>query len=57
MSWYARTFHTNGLAITALEEPTPTEEFLVEERERDGDIDAAGFLEVPLHLVFEAVKF
>ncbi|MDA4113975.1 MAG: class I SAM-dependent methyltransferase [Thaumarchaeota archaeon] len=50
LSWYARVFHASGLAITALEEPEPTEEFL--EKESDG----AGFLEVPLHLVLEATK-
>ena len=50
LNWYARVLHLSGLAITALEEPEPTEEFVKEER------DATGFAEVPLHLVFEAVK-
>jgi ubiquinone/menaquinone biosynthesis C-methylase UbiE len=50
LSWYARVLRASGLAITALEEPEPTEEFL--EKERDG----AGFLEVPLHLVLEAIR-
>jgi SAM-dependent methyltransferase len=56
LSWYARVFFANGMAITALEEPEPTEEFLKEESERDGDLDSRGFLEVPLHLVIEARK-
>ena len=50
LNWYARILSNNGLAITALEEPEPTEEFLEKEE------DASGFLEVPLHLVFEAIK-
>ncbi len=50
LSWYARTIANSGLAITALEEPEPQEEFL------DKESDAAGFLEVPLHLVIGAVK-
>ena len=50
LSWYARVFHTSGLAITALEEPEPTAEFL--EKGSNGK----EFLEVPLHLVFEAIK-
>jgi hypothetical protein len=33
-----------------LEEPEPTMEFMEKEE------DALGFVEVPLHLVFEAVK-
>ncbi|MDG6939970.1 MAG: class I SAM-dependent methyltransferase [Nitrososphaerota archaeon] len=56
LSWYARVLRAGGLAITALEEPEPSEEFLVREREKEGDLDGAGFLEVPLHLVVEAVK-
>jgi ubiquinone/menaquinone biosynthesis C-methylase UbiE len=50
LSWYARVLRSFGLAITALDEPEPTEEFL------KSDGNAAGFLEVPLHLVFEAIK-
>jgi ubiquinone/menaquinone biosynthesis C-methylase UbiE len=50
LGWYARVLRSNGLAITALEEPEPTEEFLVKEE------DGSGFIEVPLHLVFEAIK-
>src|SRR5713101_584599 len=56
LNWYASIFNKNGLYITALEEPMPTEEFLRKEREYEDDLDAKGFLEVPLHLVFEAVK-
>jgi ubiquinone/menaquinone biosynthesis C-methylase UbiE len=56
LSWYARAFRSSGLAITKLEEPMPTSEFLEEEAKKPGDLDAPGFLEVPLHLVFEAVK-
>jgi hypothetical protein len=50
LSWYARVLRASGLAITALEEPEPTEEFLEKEH------DCAGFLEVPLHLVLGAIK-
>lgn len=50
LNWYARILSSNGLTITALEEPEPTDEFL--ENEEDG----SGFIEVPLHLVFEAIK-
>lgn len=50
LNWYARILSSNGLTINALEEPEPTEEFLEKEE------DSLGFIEVPLHLVFEAVK-
>ena len=50
LSWYARALGASGMAIAALEEPEPTEEFL--EKESNG----AAFREVPLHLVFEAIK-
>lgn len=56
LSWYARTLSGNGLAITRLEEPEPTSEFIRKEQEDPGDLDAPGFLEVPLHLVIEAVR-
>jgi len=56
LNWYARVLSANGLAITALEEPAPTKEFLEAEARKKGDLDAPGFLEVPLHLVIEAVK-
>ncbi len=50
LNWYGRILSSKGLAITALEEPEPTEEFLEKEE------DSPGFIEVPLHLVFEAIK-
>jgi ubiquinone/menaquinone biosynthesis C-methylase UbiE len=56
LSWYARTIRSSGMAITALEEPEPTREFVEEEQRKPGDLDGAGFREVPLHLVIEAVK-
>jgi ubiquinone/menaquinone biosynthesis C-methylase UbiE len=56
LSWYARTLGSHGLAITALEEPEPTKEFIEEEQKVRGDLDGLGILEVPLHLVIEAVK-
>jgi ubiquinone/menaquinone biosynthesis C-methylase UbiE len=56
LNWYARVLSANGLAITALEEPAPTKEFLEAEAKKKGDLDSPGFLEVPLHLVIEAVK-
>ncbi len=50
LNWYIRVLSSNRLVITALEEPEPTKEFLEKEE------DSPGFLEVPLHLVFEAIK-
>lgn len=50
LSWYSRILTQFGLAITALEEPEPTAEFL--EKEEQGP----WFLQVPLHLVIEALK-
>jgi ubiquinone/menaquinone biosynthesis C-methylase UbiE len=50
LSWYSRILSKSGLAIIALEEPEPTPEFLEKEEQ------ASGFLEVPLHLVIEALK-
>ena len=55
LSWYAGVLHSKGLAIIALEEPEPTNEFVEKERE-GGDLDGPGLLEVPLHLVIEAIK-
>jgi len=52
LNWYARTLSSNGLVITALEEPEPTKEFLQAENFMTG----LGFLEVPLHLVIKAAK-
>jgi ubiquinone/menaquinone biosynthesis C-methylase UbiE len=56
LNWYARTLYSNRMAITALEEPEPNREFVKEEQKKPGDLDGAGFLEVPLHLVIEAIK-
>jgi len=56
LNWYARVLSYNGLAITALEEPEATVEFHEEERRKVGDLDSLGILEVPLHLVLEAVR-
>jgi ubiquinone/menaquinone biosynthesis C-methylase UbiE len=50
LGWYARVFKSVGLAITALEEPEPSPEFLEKESE------AQWFLETPLHIVIEAIK-
>ena len=56
LSWYARVLSSNHLAITALEEPEPTPEFIKKVQEKPGDLDGVGFQEVPLHLVIEAVR-
>jgi len=56
LSWYVNVLSSNKLAITRLEEPMPTKEFLLEEKKKEGNLDAPGITEVPLHLVFEAVK-
>jgi hypothetical protein len=56
LNWYAKVLSSNGLAIMVLEEPEATAEFHEEERRKVGDLDSPGILEVPLHLVFEAVK-
>lgn len=50
LSWYTKIMTSAGLAITDLEEPEPTPEFIEKES------DAPGFLEVPLHLVIAATK-
>ena len=52
LNWYARVLHSNAMSIVSLEEPAPTEEFL----EKEDAMTSAGFLEVPLHLIIEAVK-
>jgi ubiquinone/menaquinone biosynthesis C-methylase UbiE len=49
LSWYFRAFRSAGLAVTALEEPEPTDEFL--ERSPQG----AWIAQIPLHIVVEAV--
>lgn len=56
LSWYSAALRSHGFVISRLEEPMPTKEFLEEESKGQMDLDAPGFLEVPLHLVFEAVK-
>jgi ubiquinone/menaquinone biosynthesis C-methylase UbiE len=56
LNWYARAMSSHGMAITRLEEPEPTKEFIEEEQKKPGDLDGPGFIEVPLHLVIEAVK-
>jgi ubiquinone/menaquinone biosynthesis C-methylase UbiE len=52
LKWYAKALRSNGMTIAALEEPEPTKEFLLAEDYMTG----LGFLEVPLHLVIQAVK-
>jgi ubiquinone/menaquinone biosynthesis C-methylase UbiE len=51
LSWYFRAFRAAGLAVTALEEPEPTEEFLAAESPQGPWI-----AEIPLHCVIEAWK-
>jgi ubiquinone/menaquinone biosynthesis C-methylase UbiE len=50
LSWYFRAFRAAGLAVTALEEPDPTEEFLAESPQ------GPWIAEIPLHCVIEAWK-
>jgi ubiquinone/menaquinone biosynthesis C-methylase UbiE len=52
LNWYARVLRSNGMSIVALEEPEPTKELL----DNEDPMAAAGFVEVPLHLVVEAIK-
>jgi ubiquinone/menaquinone biosynthesis C-methylase UbiE len=49
LSWYIRTFRDSGFAVTALEEPEPTDEFLNESNQ-------PWIKMIPLHCVFEAHK-
>lgn len=56
LGWYARAVRSGGMAITSLEEPGPTKELLEEYRKEPADLSGPGLLEVPLHLVIEAVK-
>jgi ubiquinone/menaquinone biosynthesis C-methylase UbiE len=56
LNWYAKILSSNGLVITRLEEPEPTDELLAIERENRSDLDSLGLLELPLHLVFDATK-
>jgi ubiquinone/menaquinone biosynthesis C-methylase UbiE len=50
LSWYFRAMRNAGLAVVALEENEPTQEFIREDTEGDW------IKEIPLHCVFEAVK-
>jgi SAM-dependent methyltransferase len=50
LSWYMRALRAAGLVLTALEEPEPSEEFLVAEP------DHAWMAEIPLHVLIEARK-
>ena len=50
LSWYARTLRGAGLLIRSLEEPEPTPEFI------EGSPQGPYVVEIPLHLVIEAVK-
>ena len=50
LSWYARALRAAGFALTALEEPEPTAEFLA------ASPSGPWIAEVPLHLVIEATR-
>ncbi len=50
LSWYARVLHESGLLIRSLDEPEPTQEFL------DASPQGSYLVEIPLHLIIEAVK-
>lgn len=50
LSWYVRTLRDAGLAVTALEEPAPTEEFMAASQQ------GPWIAEIPLHCVIEARK-
>jgi ubiquinone/menaquinone biosynthesis C-methylase UbiE len=50
MSWYARVLRDSGFLIRSLEEPEPTKEFI------EGSPQGPYVVEIPLHLVIEAVK-
>jgi ubiquinone/menaquinone biosynthesis C-methylase UbiE len=51
LSWYVRALRSAGLAVTAFEEPEPTEEFLASAAQ-----SASWIAEIPLHCVIEARK-
>ena len=42
--------------IVGPEEPEPAKEFTEAELNVPGDLDGTGFLEIPLHLVIEAIR-
>ncbi len=50
LSWYARALRDAGFLIRSLEEPEPTKEFI------EGSPQGPYVVEIPLHLVIEAVK-
>ena len=50
LSWYFRTLRAAGLVVAALEEPEPTEEFLMSSEQ------GPWIAEIPLHCVIEAWK-
>lgn len=50
LSWYFRALRSAGLAVTALEEPEPTDEFLA------ASPQGPWIAEIPLHCVIEAWK-
>ncbi len=50
LSWYFRALRTAGLAITAFEEPTPTQEFLA------NSLQGEWIAQIPVHCVIEAAK-
>jgi SAM-dependent methyltransferase len=50
LSWYARALRDAGFLIRSLEEPEPTQEFI------DGSPQGPFVLEIPLHLIIEALK-
>ncbi len=50
LSWYARVLREAGFLIRSLEEPEPTKEFI------EGSPQGPFVVEIPLHLVIEAVK-
>lgn len=50
LSWYVRALRAAGLVLTALEEPSPPDEFIA------GEPDGAWMREVPLHILIEARK-
>jgi 2-polyprenyl-3-methyl-5-hydroxy-6-metoxy-1,4-benzoquinol methylase len=50
LAWYMQALRTAGFALTALEEPSPQDEFL------SNSSQGAWIAEIPLHIVFEARK-
>ncbi len=50
LSWYFREFRDAGLAVTAFEEPAPTQEFLA------NSLQGEWIAQIPVHCVIEATK-